>query len=131
MRTLLAAFFASAGLAAAVPTDAQVASPAALTVERVAALPSLIGTAPASPTWSPDSRWLAFRWNDAGWPFRDLWIVAADGTGLRRLTDLQRTHPQPPAPGGAGRGPRPRRHQRDPLDARQPCRVVRRARRSV
>lgn len=77
------------------------AQPAApLTVERVAALPSLIGTAPASPAWSPDSRWIAFRWNDGGWPFRDLWVAAADGTGLRRLTDLQRTHPQPAPPSG-------------------------------
>jgi dipeptidyl-peptidase-4 len=72
-----------------------------LAVERVAALPSLIGTAPASPTWSPDSRWLAFRWNDAGWPFRDIWMVAADGSGLRRVTDLQRTHPDPPPPAGS------------------------------
>ena len=79
---------------------AQVTTPSPLTVERVASLPSLIGTAPASPTWSPDSRVLAFRWNDAGVPFRDVWLVAADGTGLRRLTDLQRTHPQPPPPPG-------------------------------
>ena len=79
---------------------AQSGTTAGLTIERVAALPSLIGTAPASPTWSPDSRMLAFRWNDAGWPFRDIWVVGADGTGRRRLTDLQRTHPQPPAPTG-------------------------------
>jgi dipeptidyl-peptidase-4 len=78
-----------------------VAAPAPLTVERVAALPSLIGTAPASPTWSPDSRMLAFRWNDSGWPFRDIWLAAADGTGLRRLTDLQRSYPQPPPPTGS------------------------------
>ncbi|MEW6320125.1 MAG: prolyl oligopeptidase family serine peptidase [Acidobacteriota bacterium] len=76
------------------------AQPAPLTVERVASLPSLIGTAPASPVWSPDSRLLAFRWNDEGWPFRDIWIVGADGTGLRRLTDLERTHPPPPPPEG-------------------------------
>jgi dipeptidyl-peptidase-4 len=101
MRTLLVAFFVSAGLAAAVPIQGQVAARAPLTVERVAALPSVIGTAPASPAWSPDSRMLAFGWNDAGWPFRDIWIVAADGTGLRRLTDLQRTHPQPPPPTGS------------------------------
>ncbi len=71
-----------------------------LTIERVASLPSVIGTAPASPTWSPDSRRLAFRWNDRGWPFRDLWIVEADGSGLRRLTDLERTHPAPAPPEG-------------------------------
>jgi dipeptidyl-peptidase-4 len=72
-----------------------------LTIERVAALPALIGTAPASPTWSPDSRVVAFRWNDAGWPFRDIYLVAADGTGLRRLTNLQQTHPQPPPSSGS------------------------------
>jgi dipeptidyl-peptidase 4 len=101
MRTLFLAFLVSAGLATATLTHAQVAAPAPLRVERVAALPSLIGTAPASPTWSPDSRMLAFRWNDSGWPFRDIWLVAADGTGLRRLTDLQQTHPQAPPPAGS------------------------------
>jgi dipeptidyl-peptidase-4 len=101
MRTHFAALLVSAGLATAFPLHGQVTSPAQLTVERVAALPSIIGTAPASPTWSPDSRMLAFRWNNAGWPIRDLWLVAADGTGLRRVTDLQRTHPQPPPPTGS------------------------------
>ncbi|HEX4914979.1 MAG TPA: hypothetical protein VFV51_13520, partial [Vicinamibacterales bacterium] len=62
-----------------------------LTLEQVTARPNIIGTAPAAPAWSPDSRRLVFAWNDRGLPFRDLWTVAADGTGLRRLTDLQRT----------------------------------------
>lgn len=85
--------------AAALPAHAQPAA-GTLTLDQVTALPSIIGTAPASPTWSPDSRWLAFRWNDQALPFRDLWLVAADGSGLRRLTDLQRTHPAPPPPTG-------------------------------
>ena len=85
------------GLAA---VGAQAPPNASLTVERVAALPSLIGTAPASPTWSPDSRRLAFRWNESGWPFRDIYVVNADGTGLQRLTNLQQTHPQPTPPSG-------------------------------
>jgi dipeptidyl-peptidase-4 len=74
-------------------------TPRRLTVERVASLPSLIGTAPASPTWSPDSRWLAFRWNETGWPFRDIYLVRADGTGLRRLTNMQESDPAAPLPG--------------------------------
>jgi dipeptidyl-peptidase 4 len=101
MRTWLFVLIASLGPSTIAPIHAQVAASAPLTVERVAALPSLIGTAPASPTWSPDSRMLAFRWNDSGSPFRDIWVVAADGTGLRRVTDLQRTHPQPPPPSGS------------------------------
>lgn len=83
-----------------VPVAPRAQTAAPLTVERVASLPSLIGTAPASPTWSPDSRHLAFRWNDSGMPFRDIWMADPDGSGLRRLTDLQRTHPAPVPPDG-------------------------------
>ena len=67
-----------AGATLATSAFAQDAEPrGGLTVERVASLPSLIGTPPASPAWSPNSEWLAFRWNDAGWPFRDVYVVAA------------------------------------------------------
>jgi len=83
----------SGGTAAAQPAPR-------LTLEQVATRPSLIGTPPASPAWSPDSRRLVFAWNDRGLPFRDLWLVSADGTGLRRLTDLERTHPSPAPPTG-------------------------------
>ena len=71
-----------------------------LSLERVVSRPSIIGTPPAAPVWSPDSRRLVFAWSDRGLPFRDLWIVAADGSGLRRLTDLERTHPASPPPAG-------------------------------
>lgn len=80
------------------PAAAQPVAP--LTLEQVTSRPSVIGTPPAAPAWSPDSRRLVFAWNDRGLPFRDLWIVAADGSGLRRLTDLDRTHPSPPPPDG-------------------------------
>ena len=96
----IAALMAALAFVLAAPSLATAQWAPTLTVERVAALPSLIGTAPASPAWSPDSRRLAFRWNDAGWPFRDIWIVEADGSGLRRLTDLRRTHPAPEPPAG-------------------------------
>jgi dipeptidyl-peptidase-4 len=64
------------------------AQEAGLSVDRLASLPRLTGTAPSDPVWSSDGKWVAFLWNDAGMPFRDLWIVAADGSGLRRLTEL-------------------------------------------
>ncbi|MDP2389509.1 MAG: hypothetical protein Q8N52_04205, partial [Acidobacteriota bacterium] len=81
-----------------VPAVAQPVAP--LTLAQVTSRPSVIGTPPAAPAWSPDSRRLVFAWNDRGLPFRDLWIVAADGSGLRRLTDLDRTYPSPPPPDG-------------------------------
>jgi hypothetical protein len=39
-----------------------------------------------SPTWSPDGSMIAFSSNRKG--FSDIWVVNADGTGLRQLTDL-------------------------------------------
>ena len=62
---------------------------APLTVERLAALPSLIGTAPAAPAWSPDATRLAFLWNDQAMPFHDVWVVDAAGGPPRKLTDLK------------------------------------------
>lgn len=58
-----------------------------LTVERLVATPSLSGTTPVSPTWSPDSRSLAFLWNDRAQAARDLFLVDRDGGALRRLTN--------------------------------------------
>ncbi len=74
----------------------------ALTVERVASLPSLIGTPPSAVTWSPDGTRLAFLWSEGGTPFRDLWIVQGDGRGLRRVTTMQTTDPAAPPPDGPG-----------------------------
>ncbi len=90
----------------ALPTTAssQPASAAPLTVERVASLPSLIGTPPSSVTWSPGSARVAFLWNDSGWPYRDVWIAEADGTGRRRVTDFQRVDPPPALPLGDDTG---------------------------
>ncbi len=56
-----------------------------LTIEAITSTPSLIGTAPASPRWSPSSRELAFLWNDAGGPARSLWIVTRAGPSARRV----------------------------------------------
>jgi dipeptidyl-peptidase 4 len=62
-------------------------TPAALTVERLVALPAITGTAPSAITWSPDSKRVAFLWNDAGGARRDIWIVEANGARATRVTD--------------------------------------------
>ncbi len=55
-------------------------------LEELLQAPSLIGTAPRHPVWSPDSSLLAFAWNDNGGEFRDVWVVGADGDSPRRIT---------------------------------------------
>jgi dipeptidyl-peptidase-4 len=64
-----------------------------LTLERIAAFPHIGGTPPANVAWSPDGSRIAFLWNDAGMPFRDLWVIGADGSGLKRLTDMAAAFP--------------------------------------
>jgi dipeptidyl-peptidase 4 len=56
-----------------------------ITLDHVLSGVTLTGVSPARPVWSPDSRWVAFLWNDAQRPARDLWIVSADGRERRRL----------------------------------------------
>lgn len=70
-------------------------------LERIVSLPSLTGTAPSSPVWAPDSSRVAFLWNDEGMPFRDVWVAAADGGNLQRLTFLAPRETPPPQPGQA------------------------------
>ena len=72
---------------------AALAAPASgkeLTLDRITALPALTGTTPVRPTWSPDSRRIAFLWNDRGMPFRDVWVADAESGAPRRVTDLDR-----------------------------------------
>ena len=69
-----------------------------LTVERVASLPSLTGTAPLAPAWSPDGARLAFLWNEQGWPSREVFVVTRDGSGLRRVTRMSEVDPAPAPP---------------------------------
>lgn len=57
-------------------------------IERFYNLPSVIGTAPAKPAFSPDGRYVAFLWNDEGYPFRDIWLYDIERETHSRLTDL-------------------------------------------
>jgi dipeptidyl-peptidase-4 len=82
VRTLLAAVAAVApSLLAAQATPARTP----LTLERITVGPTLTGIAPSSPSWSPDSKMVAFLWSDAAHPDRSLWLVDRAGTMPRRL----------------------------------------------
>ncbi|MEL6428865.1 MAG: prolyl oligopeptidase family serine peptidase [Planctomycetota bacterium] len=62
-------------------------APEPLTVDRLLAQPSLVGTAPRALAWAPDGARLAFLWADDGTTRRQVWTVEADGAGLRARTD--------------------------------------------
>jgi dipeptidyl-peptidase 4 len=81
-------------LVGAVHADAQPRAAAAtpLSIERIFATPSLSGTTPSSLEWSPDSRVLAFLWNDEARPARDIWTVNASGERPTRLTTYGRNN---------------------------------------
>ncbi len=56
-----------------------------LSLEQVVTGSALTGTAPTAPAWSPDSKAVAFLWNDRAQPARSLWLVERGGTTPRRL----------------------------------------------
>lgn len=82
-----------------------------LTLEMAVGSPSLTGTAPSSPVWSPDSQWLAFLWNDGTQPGLDVWIAPASGGAPRRVTDLASVPAGFAGAPPAGRGPGPNQPQ--------------------
>ncbi|HEX8499034.1 MAG TPA: alpha/beta fold hydrolase [Pyrinomonadaceae bacterium] len=79
----------------------QAPRPFELTVDSIMRGPDLVGYAPAGVYWSQDSRRVFFRWKRAGEPRlkeTDLYVVNADGAGLRRLTEAE-ARQAPPAGG--------------------------------
>jgi len=66
---------------------------AQLDLERLYSLPRVIGTTPTGTAWSPDSRQVAFLWNDAGTNFRDVWTASVDDPTPVRLTAFPQPDP--------------------------------------
>jgi dipeptidyl aminopeptidase/acylaminoacyl peptidase len=83
------------------PTQQQAPRPFELTVDSIMRGPDLVGYAPAGVYWSQDSRRVFFRWKRAGEPRlkeTDLYVVGADGAGLRKLSE-EEARQAPPASG--------------------------------
>lgn len=59
-----------------------------LTLDRLVSGPSLTGSPPSAPIWSPDSRHFAFRWrgNASADATREIWLATKGGANVRRLT---------------------------------------------
>lgn len=67
------------------PPPLHAAAPAPLTLDDLFSTPTLFGVTPSAPAWSPDSRHMAFTWNNAGMPQRSLWVVSPDNAEPRQL----------------------------------------------
>lgn len=71
-------------------------------LDTLLARPSIIGVAPGARAWSTAGA-LAFAWNDAGGPTRDLWLLPPDADEAQRLTRLSESdEAKGSAGGGAG-----------------------------
>ena len=83
------------GAALAVHANSQAAKspaqPGKLDIDRLYSLPWLIGSQPKDPAWSPDSRHLAFLWNDTGMDFYDVWITDVRSGKPLRVTNMPRS----------------------------------------
>src|SRR5689334_5595492 len=69
-----------------------------LTVDSIMRGPKLVGYPPTGLRWSGDSKRLYFEWRRPGDDEASTWVVAADGGGLRKLSDDERRS-APPASG--------------------------------
>lgn len=82
-----------------IPATSPGTPPKKLTIDRLYSLPWLIGSQPANPVWSPDSRRVAFLWNDEGTNFYDVWTTDIGSAQPVRVT----TMPRPALPEQAGK----------------------------
>ena len=71
-----------------------------LSLDRLLSGPSLTGSPPSAPSWSPDSSRLAFRWSGPNGGRREIWLVEANGSGLRQLTNDSRVRAMAWLPSG-------------------------------
>jgi dipeptidyl-peptidase-4 len=70
-------------------------APKEFSIDRLYSLPWIIGSQPQHPAWAPDSRRLAFLWNDVGTNFYDVWMTDITSGDPVRVTSM----PQPPVAG--------------------------------
>ncbi len=72
------------------PATAPATSQFALTVDSIMRGPALVGYPPSGLRWSGDGARLYFEWQGRDEEETATWLVNADGSGLRRLTDDER-----------------------------------------
>ncbi len=79
-----------AAVALLLPLALRGQGPPSVSIDAFYTQPSLIGTPPRGMAWSPDSRRVAFIWNQEGIAFGDVWITDPGGGAPVRVTQLPR-----------------------------------------
>jgi dipeptidyl-peptidase-4 len=100
MRPFAVHFVVTAACSLVFCAHAATESPAKkLDIDRLYSLPWVIGSQPKEPVWSPDSRRVAFLWNDEGTNFYDVWMTDVQTGKPLRVTRM----PQWPPDGSPGK----------------------------
>lgn len=58
------------------------------TLDKLYAVPNMVGTTPMGATWSDDNSHVAFLWNNKGREFRDVWLYSLKNDQKHQLTNL-------------------------------------------
>ncbi len=86
------------GAASAAATPAAARGPRfELTVDSIMRGPAVVGYPPSGLRWTGDGARLYFEWRGRGEDETATWVVSADGTGLRRLSEDERRQAPPPS----------------------------------
>jgi len=105
MRSILSFIFIAAFCLNPISASAQQAKPAKqfdLTIDNIMRGPGLVGYEPTAVRWSPDSKKVYFNWKRADEPRNgetSVYVVNADGTGLRKLSEDEAAQQAPPTGG--------------------------------
>ncbi|MBK9154221.1 MAG: S9 family peptidase [Chloracidobacterium sp.] len=105
MRSILSFIFVLALCLQPIAVSAQTAvqtKPFDLTIDNIMRGPGLVGYEPSAVRWSADSKKIYFNWKRADEPRVDqtsTYVVNADGSGLRRLSEEQARKEAPPTGG--------------------------------
>lgn len=102
MKSILSFIFIAVFCLNPIAANAQAASPAKpfeLTIDNIMRGPDLVGYEPTAVRWSRDSKKIYFSWKRAGEPHTAdfaTYVVNADGSGLRKLSEEEAKQQAPP-----------------------------------
>jgi dipeptidyl aminopeptidase/acylaminoacyl peptidase len=74
---------------ALLPLGSQASEPQRLTLLKAFMQPRLRGTEPSGFAWSRNDKLIAYRWNESGWSYGEIWVMEPTTGEKWRLTDFE------------------------------------------